>query len=47
MALYIAIIKNNEQQKSDLSGIIVCFAYVLRRTKPLKDMISSNYFSVG
>jgi hypothetical protein len=47
MARYIAIIKNNEQRKSDLSHVIACLGHALRRIKPLKDMISSNYFYVG
>jgi hypothetical protein len=39
--------ENYEQWRNDLSGILIYFGHVLRPNKPLQDMISSNYFSVG
>jgi hypothetical protein len=39
-------LENCEQPRNDLSVILICFGHVLRRTKPLKDAVSQNCFSV-
>jgi hypothetical protein len=43
----IQTIQNCEQQRNDLSVVLICFGHVLRRTKPLKVAILWNYFCVG
>jgi hypothetical protein len=39
--------ENCEQRRNDLNAILICFGYVLRRTKALKKVIVRNWFSVG
>jgi hypothetical protein len=46
VANYIHTIESCEQPRNDLSGTLICFGHVFRRTKPLKKTIFRNYLSV-